>query len=102
MITGINEVTGFINHFERYANLDGTKYFFTLNTVSPNGTLTIMKYPDGMFTYHRRNEQYWDIREMDMDEEMLSDIIWGFRKTINESILESKIALQYSEKHQSL
>lgn len=93
MIKRISEITGFLNHFERYANLDGTKYFLTLNTVSPNGTLTILKYPDGKFTYHRKNEHYWDIREIDIEEEMLSDIIWGFRKTINELILESTIAL---------
>jgi hypothetical protein len=93
MIMRISEITGFLNHFERYANLDGTKYFLTLNTVSPNGTLTIMKYPDGKFTYHRKNEHYWDIREIDIEMEMLSDIIWGFRKSINELILVSTIAL---------
>jgi hypothetical protein len=89
MLTRMSEITEFLNHFERYAHLDGPKYYLTLNTVSPNGTLTIMKYPDGKFTYHRKNEQYWDIKEIDIDIDMLSDIIWGFRKTINELLLES-------------
>jgi hypothetical protein len=92
MITRMSEIIGFLNHFERYAYLDGTKYYLTLNTISPNGTLTIMKYPNGNFTYHRKNEHYWDIREIDIELEMLSEIIWGFRKTINELILESTIA----------
>jgi hypothetical protein len=93
MITRINEIAGFLYDFERYAQLDGTKYFLTLNTVSPNGTLTIMKYPEGHFTYHRKNENYWDIKEIAIEQDMLSEIIWGFRKTINEMILESSIAL---------
>jgi hypothetical protein len=93
MITSICEISGFIDQFERFAHLDGTKYFLSLNTVNPNGTLTIMKYPDGHFTYHRKNENYWDINEIEIATDMLSDIIWGFRKTINEMILESTITL---------
>lgn len=98
MITRMSEIIGFLNHFERYAYLDGTKYFLTLNTISPNGTLTIMKYPDGTFTYHRKNEHYWDIREINIDLDMLTDIIWGFRKTINETILESAIVHSFASK----
>lgn len=93
MIMRISEISGFLNDFERYAFLDGAKHYITLNTVSPNGTLTIMKYPDGNFTYHRKNEQYWDIKEIAIEMDMLSDIIWGFRNTINEMILESTIIL---------
>jgi hypothetical protein len=92
MIMRISEISGFLNEFERYAHLDGTKYFLTLNTISPNGTLTIMKYPNGNFTYHRKNENYWDIKEINIEMDMLSDIVWGFRKTINETILASTLA----------
>lgn len=92
MILRISEITEFLHDFERYAHQDGIKYFLTLNTVNPKGTLTIMKYPEGNFTYHRKNENYWDIKEVDIDLDMLSDIIWGFRKTINEMILEGTMA----------
>ncbi|MEH7308932.1 hypothetical protein [Neobacillus drentensis] len=92
MILRINEISGFLHDFERYAQHDGTKYFLTLNTLRPNGTLTIMKYPSGKFTYHRKNENYWDIKEIDIELDMLSDIIWGFRNIINEMIVESTIA----------
>lgn len=93
MITRISEISGFLHDFDRYAQHDGSKYFLTLNTVSPNGTLTIIKYPEGKFTYHRKNENYWDIKEIEIEKDMLSEIIWGFRKTINEMIFESSIAL---------
>ncbi|WP_335497196.1 hypothetical protein [Neobacillus drentensis] len=88
----MSEINGFLHDFEKYARLDGTKYFLTLHTVRPNGTLTIMKYQDGNFTYHRKNENYWDIKEIDIEFEMLSEIIWGFRQTINEMILEGTFA----------
>ncbi|PFP22926.1 hypothetical protein COJ96_24815 [Bacillus sp. AFS073361] len=92
MILRNSEITEFLQDFERYAHQDGIKYFLTLNTVNPKGTLTIMKYPEGNFTYHRKNENYWDIKEVDIDLEMLSDIIWGFRKTINDMILAGTMA----------
>jgi len=92
MILRMSEIAGFLHDFERYAHLDGTKYFLTLHTVRPNGTLTIMKYQDGNFTYHRKNENYWDIKEIDIEMDLLSEIIWGFRKAINETILEGTIA----------
>ena len=92
MIMIDSEITGFLNHFEKYAHKDEAKYYLSLNTVRPNGTLTIMKYPDGSFTYHRKNEHYWDIKEIEVELDNLSDIIWGFRKTINEIILETTLA----------
>ena len=93
MIMVDSEIIGFLNDFERYASMDGVKYYLSLNTIRPNGTLTIMKYPDGSFTYHRKNDHYWDINEIKIDLDHLSDIIWGFRKTINEMILESMLVL---------
>jgi hypothetical protein len=45
-----------------------------------------MKYPNGEFTYHRKNENYWDIKEIKMENDILMEIIWVFRKTINNLI----------------
>lgn len=95
MIMRMSEISGFLNHFERFANKDGVKCFLSLNTVSPKGILTIMKYPDGHFTYHRKNEHYWDIKEIEIEMDILSDIIWGFRKAINEIILERTLAFKF-------
>jgi hypothetical protein len=80
------EVAKFLNEFEHYANWDGVKYYLTLNTEKPKGNLTIMKYDNGDFTYHRKNALYWDIREIIIEREILTDILWSFRKTINEYI----------------
>ncbi|OLS40684.1 hypothetical protein [Bacillus sp. MRMR6] len=85
------EVAEFLNEFENYANWDGMKYYLTLNTVKPKGNLTIMKYDNGTFTYHRKNELYWDIRENKIECEILTDILWSFRKTINEYIRSKAI-----------
>ncbi|MDQ1003939.1 hypothetical protein QFZ28_004339 [Neobacillus niacini] len=84
------EAVTFLDNFTKYANFDGQKYYLTLETDNPNGTLTIMKYNNGEFTYHRKNELYWDIKEIKTDIDMLTDIIWGFRKAINECI-KSKV-----------
>jgi hypothetical protein len=80
------DILEFLDEFENYANWDGVKYYLTLQTVIPNGTLTFIKYPNGEFTYHRKNDLYWDIKEIKTNCDMLTDIIWGFRKTVNECI----------------
>lgn len=89
MIRRKKEIPDFISNFETYADWDGTKYYLTLNTVNPMGTLTLIKYPDEVITFHRKNELYWDIKEIKADPDMLTDIIWGFRKAINQSIKEA-------------
>lgn len=86
MIRRKKEIPEFINGFETYANWDGKKYYLTLDTINPKGTLTLMKYPNGEFTYHRKNENYWDIKEIKMDNDILMEIIWVFRKSINNLI----------------
>jgi hypothetical protein len=81
-------VSVFLSNFETFAKWNGEKYYLTLETENPKGTLTIMKSPDGKFFYHRKNERYWDLTEIKMDNGILSDIIWEFRTTINKSIKE--------------
>lgn len=61
------KISVFVTHFERVADWDGEKYFRTLNTKKPEGTLTIMKYQDVNFSTHRKNDLYWDIVEIKID-----------------------------------
>jgi hypothetical protein len=82
------EVQVFLNIFEAFANWDGEKHFLTMETENPKGILTIMKSKDGIFYYHRKNELYWDIKEIKVETDMLTDIIWTFRRAVNKSINE--------------
>lgn len=91
MIKSKREISGFLRNFEIYANWDGEKYYLTIDTVKPKGTLTIMKYGHDIFTFHRKNELYWDIKEIEIEKDMLKDILWGFRKVINECIREKLV-----------
>ena len=88
MIKKKADIMAFMNRFEEFSSRDGLKNFLTFNTKNPKGMLTIIKYPDGKFTYHRKNELYWDINEIQMSNEILPDIIWAFRKAINERLKE--------------
>jgi hypothetical protein len=82
------EVQVFLKTFEAFANWDGKKHFITMETENPKGILTIMKSTDDEFYYHRKNELYWDIKEINVETDILIDIIWAFRQAINESIKE--------------
>ena len=82
------EVHVFLKTFEAFANWDGEKHFLAMETENPRGILTIMKSPEGAFYYHRKNELYWDIREIKVETDMLTDIIWAFRLAIHKSIKE--------------
>lgn len=82
------EVLDFLTNFETFANWDGEKFYLTLETEKPKGTLTIMKSQDGKFYYHRKNEGYWDLKEIMIDRGILSDVIWTFRKSITKSVKE--------------
>lgn len=85
------EVHVFLKTFEAFANWDGEKHFLTMETESPKGILTIMKSQDGAFYYHRKNELYWDLREIKVETDILTDIIWTFRLAINKSIKEMAV-----------
>jgi hypothetical protein len=86
MLKSKGEIQVFLKIFEAFANWDGEKHFLTMETENPKGTLTIMKSREGAFYYHRKNELYWDIREIKVETDILTDIIWAFRKAINKSI----------------
>jgi hypothetical protein len=72
----------FIVHFMDFAKWDETKYYIQLPGV------TLMQYEDGTCTYHRKNELFEDIREIEFDREF----VWRNRKMINELIKSHQIA----------
>ncbi len=86
MIGNRSEASNFLSEFETYAQWDGGKFYLTIETVNPVGTLTIMKSEEGNFFYHRKNELYWDLKEIMIDTGVLADIIWVFRTAFNHSI----------------
>lgn len=88
MIKSRLEVSDFLTNFESFAYWNGEKFYLTLETENPKGTLTIMKSQNGNYFYHRKNELYWDLKEIMVDIDILSDIIWVFRTAIFKSIKE--------------
>jgi hypothetical protein len=86
MIRRKSDVHLFIENFEEYSNKDGDKYYLTFNTENPIGTVTIMKYQDGTFTYHRKNEVFWDVREIGVEGQNLTKVIWDNRKFVNKCL----------------
>jgi hypothetical protein len=86
LINSHGGVSVFLTNFEIFAKWNGEKYYLTLETENPKGTLTILKSKDGRFFYHRKNERYWDIKEIPIETGILMDVIWAYRAAINESI----------------
>ena len=92
MLNSKEEVHVFLKTFEVFANWNGKKHFLTMETDNPKGILTILKSPDGEFYYHRKNELYWDIKEIMVEKDILTDIIWAFRTAVNKSINEMAVS----------
>lgn len=93
MIRSKKDIPRFIEIFEKFSNWDGNKYYLTLNTVNPAGTVTLMKYQDGTFSYHRKNEVFWDISEIEINNGELIQMFWDYRKYINKCLKEAEIQL---------
>lgn len=77
MIKRRRDVPRFIKSFTSIAEYDGAKYFMVL------GDTTLMRYDDGSYTYHRKNEMYWDWCEHPVQPEELLEFVWSYRKEIN-------------------
>jgi hypothetical protein len=88
LISSKCEVHEFLENFESFARCNGDKYYLLIETINPKGTLRILKSQDGSFFYHRKNELYWDLKEISVESDMLTDIVWTFRQAINKSLKE--------------
>ncbi|TCN25459.1 hypothetical protein [Mesobacillus foraminis] len=86
----------FIPSFEQLAEWDGTKYYLLLEDAMNEGSLTIMKYKDGHFTLHRKNNLFWDLDERSITNDELIDIIWKNRKAVNRFLKQDNKVLVVS------
>jgi hypothetical protein len=73
------DVEKFCELFVDLASWDGSKHYLAIENEQNNGTLTLMQYPDGTRTAHRKYQTYWDINELPVEEKD----IWHYRKVIN-------------------
>lgn len=76
------DVPRFIKRFGELAEWDGEKHYIVL------GDVTLMRYEDGMFTYYRKNELFWDIREIEIEPGELQEFVWGLRKKMNKKVVD--------------
>lgn len=86
------DVENLIEKFEEFAEWDGTKSYLTINDTKQNGSITIMKYEEAQFTYYRKNDLFWYIREVEITTKELYKLIWNYRKSINEYFKVNKKA----------
>jgi hypothetical protein len=77
------DVEHFLFTFCLHAEWDGVKFYITIADEKNDGTITIMQYPDGRFTVHRRNKRFCDRRELAMGGDELARFVWQGRKHIN-------------------
>jgi hypothetical protein len=88
------DIDTFLNEIQVYSQWDGTKYYFTFEDIKNNGVITVMSYPNVDFTFHRKNELFWDLREQPINE--VSSFLWKHRKAINNHIRKSESLLSES------
>lgn len=84
-----SDINNFLRGFGEYAEWDGKKYYFTINDPDTKGSITIMNYPNGEFTFHRKNELFWDINEHSAEVITLTDFLWKHRKDLNTSLKQT-------------
>jgi hypothetical protein len=84
MIKRKSDVQEFLYSFCLHSKWDGKKFYFVIN--HPEGTITLMQYPDEHFTVHRMSDVFCDISETSIEGEELNQLIWRYRKFINRGI----------------
>jgi hypothetical protein len=72
----------FLTYFSYIAKADLDKLYFTFDWER-NGTITIMKYLDGSYSTHRKNDVMWDLHEIILNENEIVEFIWTNRRFIN-------------------
>jgi tryptophan 2,3-dioxygenase len=76
--------------FDEWAQWDdeANKFYLTLERASARATtsdkLTAMQYVyEGVFTVYRQSERVWDVKEVNVNIDELSRILWRWRKSLN-------------------
>lgn len=49
--------------FILFSDWDGKKYYITVPDTKFDGTVTFIQYPNGDFTFYRKNTSYWYLKE---------------------------------------
>jgi hypothetical protein len=76
------DVPYFLTYFSYFAESEVDKLYFTF-PWEHNGTITIMKYLDGTYSIHRKNDLMWDLHEVIFTEKEIENVIWAKRRFIN-------------------
>ncbi|KAA0565358.1 hypothetical protein F0342_07050 [Bacillus sp. CH30_1T] len=80
------DVKHFIVHFSNVADgydQGNQKYYLVVSDEILEGEICFMLYPfEGKVTYHRRNKQFCDWKEIDID----NDVLWNYRKLLNRGL----------------
>jgi hypothetical protein len=77
------DVENFISDFQAFSEWDGTKHYISLEDPKNNGYITVISYPNGKFTFHRKNNSFWDLREHPINGEEIISLLWKNRKALN-------------------
>jgi hypothetical protein len=77
------DIEEFLFQFCLFSEWDGTKFFITITDEQTKGFVTLMQYPDEQFTFHRKNDHYWDLFETPLNREQVMRFIWKHRKALN-------------------
>lgn len=78
------DIQAFLDAFPRLADWGGGKHYICLVDAETGGTITLMRSSDGVYTFHRKNDRFWDVRELPLTD----DVIWKNRKVINRLLRE--------------
>lgn len=81
MIKRKRDIPKFLKNFVTFATWDGTKHYLTIDDT------TLMLYDDGSFTYYRKKERFWDLKEIELEPEELQEFLWDNRKEINKKVV---------------
>ncbi|MEW5567403.1 hypothetical protein [Rossellomorea marisflavi] len=73
LIKSKKDAAHFLEVFEGCAKWDGSKHYIQLAGI------TLMKYPDGRYTFHRKNDLFEDIKEHELN----SSFLYKYRKETN-------------------
>lgn len=78
------DIDSFLEEFSTFSEWDGVKNYLSVPYKKMNGMITLLQYEDGTFTIYRKNECFWDIREVPLNFEEVKDLIWKNRRIFNE------------------
>ncbi len=83
------DVMHFLENFDYFTKTEGLKSYFAFDWYH-NGTITLIQYPNNSFSYHRKCDLFWDIKEISPELKELKKLVWENRKFVNKAIKKAK------------